>query len=232
MKSYKKNTPISNWAEDDRPTTKILLKGKTTLSNSELLAIVINTGTKENNAIELAKTILTDNNNNIGIVSKLSYSDLIQYKGIGPKTAIKIITTFEIGRRKTLSEYQKQHKITGSTDVFNLIYNKISNENFEEFWTLLLRRNNTVISSIKISEGGTAGTVASPAKIVKLALQNNASSIILAHNHPSGNLEPSTQDINLTKNISQGSKFLDIQVLDHVIVSNNNYFSFADEGLI
>ena len=229
----KEKLPISQWAEDDRPREKLLIKGKGQLSKAELIAILIGIGNREESAVELSKRILSSVNNNLAELSKLGVVELCKFNGIGPAKAISIIAALEIGRRRRADDViQKSTKIKSSKDVFDVIYAELSDKNHEEFWILLLDRANQIIKKINISEGGLSGTIADPKKIFKLALENNSSSIILAHNHPSNNLKPSDNDIQLTKTISKAGKTLEINVLDHIIVGSDNYFSFADESLI
>lgn len=229
----KDKLPISQWAEDDRPREKLLLKGKGQLSKAELIAILIGSGNRNESAVELSKRILKDVDNNLAQLSRLSVSDLCKYKGVGTAKAISIVAALEIGRRRRSDDViKKTNKITSSKDVYNVLYADLSDKNYEEFWVLLLDRSNQIIKKVNISEGGISGTVADPKKIFKLALENNSSSIILAHNHPSNNLSPSEQDKKLTKKIIAAGKTLEIGVLDHIILGSDNYFSFADESLI
>jgi DNA repair protein RadC len=213
MTEYKEKTTIKNWAEDDRPREKLLLKGKHSLSNAELIAILIGSGSSELSAVDLAKTILISSNNNLIELSKLSVTDLMKFRGIGQAKAISIIAA-------------------SSRDAFEVFQGILSDSQYEEFWMLLLNKANKIIKKINISEGGISGTVADPKKIFKLALENNASSIILSHNHPSGNIQPSDSDLKLTKKLVDAGKLLDISVLDHVIIGDEKYYSFADENML
>ena len=231
MNEYTK-LPIKHWAEDDRPREKLLLKGKGILTKAELIAILIGSGNMEESAVTLSQKILNSVNNNLAELSKLSVNDLMKFKGIGTAKAISIIAALELGKRRRADDVMKKDKIKSSQDVFDILYAELSDKNYEEFWILLLDRANQVIRKVNISEGGMSGTVADPKKIYKIALDNNASSIIIAHNHPSNNLKPSTNDIELTKKIANAGKVLDISVLDHLIIGNDKYFSFADESLI
>lgn len=229
----KDKLPISSWAEDDRPREKLLNKGKAQLSKAELIAILIGSGNREESAVELSKRILKSINNNLAELSKLGVAELCKFKGIGTAKAISIVAALEIGRRRRADEViEKKKKIKSSNDAYNILYADLSDKDYEEFWILLLDRANQIIKKINISEGGVSGTIADPKKIFKLALENNSSSIILAHNHPSNNLSPSENDIKLTKSISNAGKTLEISVLDHIIVGSDNYFSFADESMI
>lgn len=225
--------PISSWAEDDRPREKLLAKGKGQLSKAELIAILIGSGNKNESAVDLSKRILNESDNNFAKLSKLSVDDLCKFKGIGKAKAISIVAALEIGKRRRADDIiEKSNKITSSKDAYDMLYAELSDKNYEEFWILLLDRANQIIKKVNISEGGISGTVADPKKIFKLALENNSTSIILAHNHPSNNLNPSKQDKDLTTKIVSAGKVIEIGVLDHIIVGSDNYFSFADESLI
>ncbi len=232
MENYKIRPSIKNWAEDDRPREKLLLKGKSSLSSSELIAILIGSGNSEESAVDLSMRILNDVNDNIIELSKLSVKDLTRYKGIGEAKAISIIAALELGKRRSSSAAVQREKIKCSRDVFEIFQDVIADSRYEEFWLLLLNRANKVLKKIFISEGGMSGTVADPKKIFKLALENNAASIMLCHNHPSGNIKPSDSDIALTKKLKKAGEYLDLPVLDHIIVGDDKYFSFADEGIL
>lgn len=223
---------IPKWAEEDRPREKLLLKGKSSLSDVELLAILIGTGTRSISAVDLAKRLLTSVNNDLNHLAKLSVAELTKIKGIGNAKAISIVSAMELGRRRKEKVSLKKLKITGSGDAFELIQPDLSDLAHEEFWVIVLNRANHIIRKTQVSKGGISGTVADPKIIFKQALEVSGSSIILIHNHPSGNLKPSQADINLTKKMKSAGDFLEIPVLDHIIVSDNTYFSFADDGLI
>lgn len=223
-------TPINQWAEDDRPREKLSLKGKAALSDAELLAILLGSGTVSVSAVDLAKQILASANNNLHELAKLSLKDLMKFKGIGDAKAITIVSALELGRRRKNSEPQKRTKITASTDVYEIMSPYLLDARREEFWVLLLNRANEVIRTEKISEGGVSGTVADPKLIFKAALDHLASSLILVHNHPSGNLKPSQADLQMTQKMKEAGKFLEIPVLDHVIFTDNGFYSFVDEG--
>jgi DNA repair protein RadC len=224
-------TPINQWAEDDRPREKLVLKGKSALSDAELLAILLGSGTVSLSAVDLAKQILGVANNNLHELAKLSLKDLMKFKGIGEAKAITIVSALELGRRRKESEPKKREKITLSSDVYELMRPYLWDAHREEFWVVMLNRANEVIRTEKISEGGVAGTIADPKLIFKTALDHLASAIILVHNHPSGNLKPSQADVELTKKLKQAGNFLEIAVLDHVIFTDNGYYSFVDEGI-
>jgi len=226
---YKLN--IKQWAEEDRPREKLLLKGKSALSNAELLGILIGSGTKELTAVDLAKLILDQNNNDLNKIARLSVQELKKFNGIGDARAINIVSALEIGRRRT-NEDLKQEKITGSADVYEIMKPELSDLLHEEFWLLLLNRANKIIKKQPISQGGVSGTVADPKIIFNYALSHLSSSIILVHNHPSGNTKPSEADKRLTKQLYEAGKLLEIAVLDHIIFTDNAYFSFADENLL
>lgn len=225
--------PISQWAEDDRPREKLLIKGKGQLSKAELVAILIGSGNSKESAVDLSKRILNSVNNNLAELSKLTIKELCNFNGIGNAKAVTIVAALEIGRRRRADDLiETKKKIKSSNDAYDLLYADLSDKYHEEFWILLLDRANQLIKKINISEGGLSGTIADPKKIFKLALENNCSSIILAHNHPSNNLKPSENDIKLTKTILKAGTTLEINVLDHIIVGSDNYFSFADESMI
>lgn len=223
---------IKNWAEEDRPREKLLLKGKTTLSDAELVAILIGSGTRSLSAVELAKQILQTVNNNLHELAKLSVKDLQKFKGIGEAKAISIVSALELGRRRKDSEPRKKNKITCSQDVYELIKPYLLDLYYEEFWVIFLNKANIVIQKEKISAGGVSGTVADPKLIFKQALNLLASAIILVHNHPSGNLKPSQADIQLTQKVKSGGNLIDVKVLDHLIFTDESYYSFADEGVL
>jgi DNA repair protein RadC len=225
-------TSIKNWAEDDRPREKLLLKGKGALSDAELIAILISSGNQEETAVDLSKRILQGTDNSIAALSRLTVKDLMKYKGIGEAKALSITAALELGRRRREEEALSRQQITGSKDVFDIFHPVLSDLTYEEFWILLLNKANKVIGKFSISEGGLSGTVADPIKIFRLAIENNAVGMILCHNHPSGNLKPSDADIKLTLKMKDGGKFLDISVLDHIIIGEEKYLSFADEGLM
>lgn len=229
----KKNyTSIKDWAEDDRPREKLMAKGKSTLSDAELIAILIGSGTASKSAVEVSKEILQLADNNLHELAKFSYKDLQKIKGIGEAKAITIVSALELGRRRKESDILKRKKISSAQDVYEYMQSDLLDLNYEEFWIILLNRANNILKKVKISAGGVSGTVADPKVIFKKAIEETASAMILVHNHPSGNLMASQADKTLTNKIIEGGKFLDIQVLDHVIFTNYGYFSFTDEGLI
>lgn len=223
---------IKSWAEADRPREKLLLKGKSSLSDAELIAILIGSGNSEQTAVELAQHILRNCQNNLSNLARLSVKELQKHKGIGEAKAISIVAGLELGRRRKSEEPTKKMSIKSSQDAFNLLHGDLMDLPHEEFWLLLLKRNNEVIRKLMISKGGVSGTVVDAKIIFKYALEETASGIILSHNHPSGNLKPSQEDIRLTNRIKEAGKALDITVLDHLIITNESFFSFADEGLL
>ena len=229
---YDTSRKILSWAEDDRPREKMLLKGNGALSDAELIAILIGSGTVDLSAVDVAKLILQKANNNLNELARLSLKDLMKVKGIGEAKAISIAAALELGRRRKDAEAVRRPKITCSRDAYDQIKPYLWDVPHEEFWILLLSRSNEVIRPVQISQGGVSGTVADPKLIFKHAIEYLASGIILVHNHPSGNLAPSQADKDLTKRLKEAGKFLDTPVLDHLIFTDANYFSFADEGLL
>ena len=223
---------IKSWSPEDRPREKLLSKGTPVLSDAELVAILLGTGTTTTSAVELAKRVLQTVDNNLHELARLSVKDLTKVKGIGEAKAISIIAALELGRRRKDYESEEKPRVSGSRDCFLILKPHLQDIAHEEFWILLLNRANRVIKKYQISQGGVAGTVADPKIIFKHAISELASGIILAHNHPSGNLTASQADIDLTKKIKDAGKLLEIQVLDHLIVAGQKYFSFADEGIL
>jgi DNA repair protein RadC len=230
--SEKQYISIKNWAESDRPREKLLLHGSKTLSDAELIAILIRSGSKDESAVDVAKKILNLANNNLIELSKLSINDLKKFKGIGKTKAISIIAALELGKRRRESEVIERKKIITSKDVFEYFQSSLTDKQYEEFWILLLDRGNKIIKKISVSEGGISGTVVDQKKIFKLAVEHHASSIILCHNHPSGNIQPSKADSDLTAKLKQAGVLMDISIVDHLIIGDEKYFSFADEGMM
>lgn len=229
--NYQPNS-IKNWAEDDRPREKLLLKGQRILSDSELLAIIMGSGSRDESAVDLAKRILNSVENNWNNLSRLSVKDLCKFKGIGEVKAISIITALEIGRRRAAQGVLEKPKINSSQDAFVLLQSLIGDANVEEFWVLYLNQGNFVVRKEQISKGGINQTSVDLRIIMKIALEEMATSMILAHNHPSGNVNPSQADKNLTRKIKEAALSLDIEVFDHLIVTQKSYFSFANEGIL
>ena len=232
MTNYKNNLTIKDWNEDDRPREKLLNKGKGALSNTELIAILIGSGSRNESAVELSKRILISVNNNLNELAKLSVDDLIKFKGIGEAKAISIITALELGRRRILEEALEKLKITGSKSVFNVMQPILGELQHEEFWIIYLNNANKIQLKTQMSKGGITGTIVDIRLVFKKAIELSATGIILCHNHPSGALKPSASDLSLTKKIKNGGEVLDIKVLDHLIITEKDYFSFADENMI
>lgn len=225
-------TTIKEWAEEDRPREKLLLKGKSVLSEAELIGIIIGSGNRTQTAVDLAKQILHSVDNNLNLLAKLSVNDLKKFNGIGEAKAINIVSTLELGRRRKETEQPKVIKITSSKLAYQIIKPLLQDLPHEEFWILLLNRANQLMKPVAISQGGVSGTVADPKIIFKQALEALASGIILVHNHPSGNLKPSQADIKLTQKLKQAGILLEIPVLDHLIYTDSGYLSMADEGIL
>ncbi len=226
------NLTIKQWALEDRPREKLLDKGISSLTDAELLAILIGSGTKNETALDVAKRILGNVNQNLNELGKKSVHDLKKIKGIGEARAIGIISAMELGRRRKLSDIREKNQIKSSADIYNIFNPVLGELPHEEFWVIYMNRSNKIIDKQKISQGGVSGTVIDVKIILKNALEKLASSIILCHNHPSGNIQPSEADKKMTTKLTEAAKLLDIQVLDHIIVTENTYFSFADEGFI
>jgi DNA repair protein RadC len=223
---------IKSWSPEDRPREKLLLKGTPALSDAELIAILLGSGTAKLSAVDVAKKVLAHVDHNLDHLARLSVKELMKAKGIGEAKAITIVAAMELGRRRKEQSPEEKPKLESSVAAFNMIKGELQDLPHEEFWVLLLNRSNRLIKKKRVSEGGVSGTVADPKIIFKLALDELASGIILAHNHPSQNLKPSDSDISLTKKMKEAGKLLEIAVLDHIIVAGHEYFSFIDEGLI
>jgi DNA repair protein RadC len=227
---FMENSSIKVWAEADRPREKMLTLGRHTLTDTELLAILIRSGSRLETAVELSRRILNKVGNDLTRLSRLSVSELSEFKGMGCVKAVTIIAALELGRRRRMAEASKTLKIASSKDVADLFLPELADLTYEEFWILLLNRANNVISKYQVSKGGVTGTVVDPKMVFKKAVDSMASGIILCHNHPSGNLQPSDADISLTRKMCEAGRLLDIQILDHLIIAGEKYFSFADEG--
>ncbi len=225
---------IKNWPEDDRPREKLVSKGKNTLSNAELLAILIGSGNTKESAVELSRRILSSVDDNLVELSNLSIAELTKnFNGIGQAKAISILAALELGHRRLHAQSMERTKIQSSEDAFLALYDQLADLPYEEIWVLFLSNGNKILKKCCISTGGLSESVADPRKIFKLALEQNATSIILAHNHPSGKTEPGNADIEITKKIKEAGNLLNIRLLDHIIVGENKqYFSFADKGLL
>jgi DNA repair protein RadC len=222
---------ITNWAEEDRPREKLILKGKDALSDSELIAILLGSGSRNLSAVDLAKQILNSVDNDINKLARLNVSQLTKFEGMGEAKAISIIAALELGRRRK-QEDVKSNIISFPNQVYELMKPELMDLQHEEFWVVFLDRKNQVIKKQRISEGGIAGTVVDNKLIFKFAVECLASSIVLVHNHPSGNLKPSDMDIKITKTLKEAAKLLDITIFDHIIFTNNNFYSFAHEELL
>ena len=223
---------IKSWALDDRPREKLLVKGKIALSDAELIAILIGSGNRDESAVGLSKRILKSVDGNINALAKLSVEKLMEFKGIGEAKAIAIITALELGKRRQLETALEKPKINSSKDVFNLMQPIIGDLEHEEFWVLFLNNSNKVIGKSQISKGGLTATVVDVRLLFKRALELVCVGIIVCHNHPSGKLEASNADKQITQKIKQAGATLDIKLLDHLIITQKAYFSFADERLI
>ena len=230
--AYETSGNIQSWAEEDRPREKLMLKGKAALSEAELIAILINSGTVDLTAVDVSKIILKSVGNNLNDLARLSIKDLSKFRGIGEAKAITIIAALELGRRRKEQDRPLRARITCSRDAYNEMIPHLIDKPHEEFWILLMNRANEILRPVQISAGGVSGTVADPKIIFKQAIEHLASSMILLHNHPSGNLTPSQADKDLTRKLKDAGKLLDIPVLDHLIFTDKAYYSFADEGIL
>ncbi|HJS00016.1 MAG TPA: DNA repair protein RadC [Flavobacterium sp.] len=222
---------ITNWSEDDRPREKLMLKGKSALSDAELIAILIGSGNRNESAVDLSKKILASVSNNLNALGKLSMAQLTSFKGIGDAKAISIIAAMELGRRRRAEEVIELTKITSSKIVFEIMQPIIGELPHEEFWILYLNNSNKVLSKMQLSKGGITGTMVDVRLVFKTAIELGATAIILCHNHPSGALIPSESDKQITKKLKLAGDSLDVKVLDHLIVTETNYYSFVDEGI-
>lgn len=223
---------IKNWSENDQPREKLFYKGKDTLSDAELVAILIGSGSKDESAVALCKRILASVDNNLSELGKLSIKQLMAFKGIGEAKAITIVAALELGRRRRGEEALEKKKITSSTSVFELMQPVIGELKHEEFWIIYLNNSNKVIQKNQLSKGGITGTLVDVRLVLKNALEVGATGLILSHNHPSGTLKPSEADKQITQKLKSAALSLDIRVLDHIIVTENAYFSFADENIL
>ncbi len=232
MKEKPNSFSIKNWNEDDRPREKLLQKGRNILSNTELIAILISSGNRDESAVTLSKRILASVGNNLNELAKLTITELIKFKGIGEAKAVTITAALELGRRRRAEETLEKGKITSSSSVFELMQPIIGELPHEEFWIIYLNNSNKVLQKTQLSKGGITGTLVDVRLVLKNALQLGAIGIILVHNHPSGTLQPSKADKQLTQKIKTAGENIDIKVLDHLIITENAYFSFADENLL
>lgn len=223
---------IKSWADDDRPREKLLNKGKSALSDAELLAILLGSGTRSKTAVELAQEILEFFDNSLYDFSKANFASLVKFHGIGEAKAITILAALELGRRRKESEPFKRIKITSSRIIYDYLKPIFEDLDYEEFHIIILNNSQEIVKTVKMSQGGISGTIVDGKLIFRGALENNARSIVLCHNHPSGQARPSANDLKLTKDLSFFGKMIDLKVLDHLIYTDNSYFSFSDEGLL
>lgn len=221
---------IKDWALEDRPREKLLYKGISSLSDAELLAILIGSGNNENSAVDLAREILNIAGNNLNRLGKLDVHDLVKLKGIGTAKAINIMAALELGRRRKSSEVIESAKIRSSNDVYTIFHPLLADLTYEEFWLLYLNRSNKILSRHKLSQGGVSGTITDVRLLIKKAVELLASAVIICHNHPSGNLDPSEADTRITEKIKEAAGYFDISLLDHLIITDNGYYSYADNG--
>jgi len=231
MNDYKKLN-IKEWAVEDRPREKLVAHGSRSLSDAELIAILIGSGNLEETAVELSRRILASANNNLNELGRKNVDALKAFKGIGEAKAITIVAAMELGRRRKDAGVFNKNKITGSKDAADFFQPLLSDLNHEEFWIMLLDRGNKILDTFMISQGGVSGTVIDVRIILKTAIEKLASAIILCHNHPSGTMQASDADLKITRKISDAAKLMDISVLDHIIIGQNRYLSFADEGIL
>ena len=223
--------PITNWSEDDKPREKLMLKGKSALSDAELIAILIGSGSRSESAVDLSKRILASVDNNLNALGKLSISQLMTFKGIGEAKAISIIAALELGRRRRSEDALELKKVTSSKVIFEIMQPIIGELPHEEFWIIYMNNSNKVISKSQLSKGGIIGTLVDVRIVFKTALEMGATALILCHNHPSGTLVPSDADKQITRKLKLAGESLEIKVLDHLIITEASYFSFADEGI-
>ena len=223
---------LTTWAVEERPREKVMVNGVQYLSDSELIAILLGSGTKNITAVELARLILKGAGNSLQLLGRQGISDLVRIKGVGPAKAITLLAAMELGRRRAGMQHPEKIPVKSSETVFNLFHPLMGDLQHEEFWLLMLNRANRVVGRYKVSQGGLSGTVIDTRIILKKALDNLASSIIVCHNHPSGNNQPSDADVKITEKLKKAAEMLEIKLLDHVIIADKSYFSFADEGLI
>ena len=228
----RQNLTIKSWAEDDRPREKMILKGRHSLSDAELLAIILGSGSRSKSAVELAQEMLLSVKNNLDDFGKKSLKELMKFKGVGEAKAISILATIELGRRRKAFEQVKKVKVSSAQIVFEYMSPYFKDLGHEEFYIVLLNRANQIIHTEQVSKGGISGTIVDGKIIFKIAIDNSASAIILCHNHPSGQLFPSSQDEKITSELISFGKMIDLPVLDHLIFTDNGYFSFADNGLM
>lgn len=232
MQEKQASLSIKNWSDDDKPREKLIQKGKGVLSDAELIAILIGSGSRNESAVELSKRILASVNNNLNELGRVSINQLMEFKGIGEAKAVTIAAALEMGRRRRGEEAQKITKIQSSKSVFDLLQPIMGELEHEEFWIVYLNNSNKVLHSAQLSKGGITGTLVDVRLVLKQALEFGSVALILAHNHPSGTLKPSNADKQITQKLKTAAEALDIKVLDHLIITQKEYFSFADEGVL
>ena len=232
MEENLKHLTIKSLSEDDRPREKLATLGRQNLSDAELLAIILGSGNKKETSVQLAQRMLSENQNSINHLAKLSLAELKKYNGVGEAKAVNIAAAFELGRRRTDFETTQKVKITSSAIAYKLLQKRLSDLPHEEFWILILNRANQVIKEENLSKGGISGTVVDIRLICKAAIENNASGIVIAHNHPSGQVQPSEQDKTITAKLKEALKTFEIALLDHLIIGDQAYYSFADEDTL
>lgn len=228
----KTSLAITQWAEEDRPREKLQLKGKGALSDAELLAIILGSGSGDESAVDLAKRLLRSVNNNLIELGKLDIETLKRFKGIGDAKAISVIAAMELGRRRQAENVLQQAIVKTSVQAYEVLLPYLADLPYEVFMILLLNRRNQLMKAVQISTGGVSGTIVDVRIILKEAIQNLSSGIVLAHNHPSGSLQPSNEDLKITRKLKEGCKLMDILLIDHIIVGNQRYYSFADNGVL
>jgi DNA repair protein RadC len=232
IKPYPNKLTIKAWAEEDKPREKLMLKGRQALSDAELMAIILGSGNSKQSAVELAQTLLNAYNNSLHKLGKVSVKDLCAFHGVGPAKAISIIAALELGRRRQTEPVEELPKVQSSQMAFNVFYPLVQDKPTEEFWLLHLNQSGRVLNVQQISQGGITGTIVDARIVFKEALSNFSTSVIVCHNHPSGSIKPSEADVRLTKRLVEAGRLLQIPVKDHLIIGNDAYFSFADQGLI
>ena len=223
---------LTSWAVEERPREKVMANGIQYLSNAELIAILLGSGTRHMTAVELARQILKEAGNSLQELGRKGIGELVRIKGVGPAKATSILAALELGRRRAGMQYSEKIPVKSSETVYRLFHPLMGDLEHEEFWLLMLNRANRILGRFKVSQGGLSGTVIDTRIILKKALDNLASSIIVCHNHPSGNKQPSDADVKITEKLKKAAEMLEIKLLDHVIIADKSYFSFADEGLI
>lgn len=226
------NLTIKKWALEDRPREKLLTKGKNNLSNAELIAILLGSGTRSQSALDLARNILQENANSLNSLAQLGISDLKQFKGIGEAKAVTIVSALELGRRRKPDDRRLKPRLMTSNETYDYMKSELQDLKHEEFWVVLLRRNHEVINKYLVSSGGVSGTLVDPKLIFKRVVDELAAAVILIHNHPSGNRRPSESDVRLTRKIQAAGKLLDVSVIDHLIFTDEGFYSFSDEKMM